>query len=222
MKTTLIILLGWTIWCTAPALAGEAEWPALEKALKGPRVRVTSISAEMIRDAADIYPISLPNAKCPKIAVEAYRVYGIAVRFEPTRTLKMSITGGRLASGFDAYHPIVAAAPAPDSEDGCLFPKSGLSLLQIGRYLFAFPTASSDAYAYTRSLPIVVKALRDFFKASFPTQFIHASCGTMIPRLVDVAEYLNGGQKREAAGISDAAQQGIAPDGRSPAAPARR
>ncbi len=221
MKNGLMIVLGCTLWCTGTLWAADAEWPALEKALKGPRLRVDSVSAEIVRVAEDLYPISLSSEKCPKISVEAYRVYGVTVRFEPRRTLKMSIVGGRIANGFDACHAIVAAGPAdPEGENGCLLPKSGLSFLQMGRYLFAFRVPSRDAYAHSRALPIVVQALRDFFETSFPKQFIYGPSGTRLPQLVDVGEYLKGGRNPPAAG--NAAQQGIAPDGRSPTAPARR
>jgi hypothetical protein len=74
-------------------------------------------------------------------------------------------------------------------------PKSGLSLVQFERYLLAFPTVCSEIDPYRKSLPIVLQALLESWGARFPKQFIHAPCGTMFPRLVDVAGYLKDAEK---------------------------
>jgi hypothetical protein len=74
-------------------------------------------------------------------------------------------------------------------------PKRGLSLVPFERYLLVFPTVCSEIDAYKESLPVVLQALSEPWGPRFPRQFIHASCGTMFPRLVDVAEYLTGAEK---------------------------
>jgi hypothetical protein len=198
-------------WATADA---AESWPALEEALQGQLVQVET-------GKADPRLLKLPGVKCPKIPIEDHKAYTATVRFEPTRTLRMDILVGRLPPGFDVYGPIVAAAHEPEGEeflDGCLMPKNGLSLLQVERYLIAFPTVCSDVYPYKKSLPIVVKALQQSWGTRLPKKFIYSPCGTMYPRLVDVGDYLRETQKP--ANRRGAAQQGT--DGRSPAAPARR
>jgi hypothetical protein len=209
-------LLGLAFWHPGQAMADVGEsWPALEEALRGPLVQVEATKADPRR-------FKIPGVKCPKIPIEDFRAYTATVRFEPSRTLKMEVLVGRLPTGFDVYGPIVAAAHDPASDaflDGCLMPKSGLSLLQLGRYLLEFPTVCSEIYPYKKSLPIVVKALQESWGTRLPKKFIYAPCGTMYPRLVDVDEYLRAPQKPRKGG--SAAQPGVAPVGR-PQTAARR
>jgi len=217
MRNLGTALVGLAICLAGWATADAAEsWPGLEEALQGPVVQVET-------GKADPRLLKLPGVKCPKMPIEDYKAYTATIRFEPTRTLRMDILVGRLPPGVDVYGPIIAAAHEPESEeflDGCLMPKSGLSLLQVERYLIAFPTVCSDVYPYKKSLPIVIKALQRSWGTRLPKKFIYSPCGTMYPQLVDVANYLRETQKP--ANRRGAAQQGVAPEGRSPAAPARR
>jgi hypothetical protein len=216
-KVGAAALLGLIVCRADGAMAAVAEsWPALEEALQSPLVQVET-------GKADPEVFELQGMNCPKIPIEDYKAYTATVRFEPTRTLRMDILIGRLPTGFDVYGPIVAAAHDPQSEaflDGCLMPKSGLSFLQVGRYLIAFPTVCSDIYPYKKSLPIVVKALQQSWRTRLPKKFIYAPCGTMYPQLVDVEVYIR--EKQKPGKRPGAAQQGVAPGGRSPAAAARR
>jgi hypothetical protein len=207
MKYLGMALVAFALCHAGQAMAADADtWPELEKALGNQPVKVGAS-----KQVARFY--KLPPRWCPKIPVEEYRYFVTTVRFEPTRTLEMDILIGRLPAGFDAYGPLVAAAKESPDEltlRGCLMPKSGLSLLQVGRFVFLFPTVCADIYPYKKSLPIVIDALRKAWGPRLSKQFIHSPCGTMFPRLVDVGEYL------------DAAQHRAAPAGRPPSPPTRR
>jgi hypothetical protein len=220
MRSLWITIVGLGVCYAGPVVADDDGWPALQMALQGPQLQLEISSADAVPLKQEAYPFRLPGHRCPKIPVEAFKAYKVKVHFEQKRTYSVNILVGKLPRGFDVYSSIVAAAPDPADEDGCIMPKSGLSFLQFGQYLLAFPTFCRDVYPYRKALPIVIKALKDFWGRRSPKQFIYAPCGTMFPKLVALDEYLNDAEEPKSR--RNAAQAGIAPDGRSPAAPARR
>jgi len=195
MRALAGVLLVLGVFPAGRARAATPEaWPPLEQALNGPLVQLESAKADLRR-------FELPGGKCPRFPVREAKAYRATVRFEPTRSLKMDVLIAKLPDGFETYGPIVAAAHDPagkDFLDGCLMPKSGLSLVQVEQYLLAFPTVCSDIYPYRKSLPVVMAALQKFWGPRFAKKFIYAPCGTMFPRLVDVGEYLKDPKKAAA------------------------
>ena len=214
-----VTIVGIGVLLSVPVTTGAESmepWPQVENAFKG------AAFVEVASWKGNPRPLRHPGWRCPEIPVGDYRGYSVTVRFDPSRTLKMEIDVGRLPSGFDAYGPLAEAAIAPTSEEfpeGCLLSKSGMALLQVEKYWFAFPTFCKDVYPYRMALPIVIRALKEFWKDRFPSKFFYAPCGTMSPVLVGIEEYLAGAERRPK--HRRAAQQAVAADGR-PQTAARR
>jgi hypothetical protein len=160
-------------------------------ALGGGPIRVVAAGAD--RGAHDQLLHPLAPARCAEIpAVEPWVII-LDVTFAPRRTYRMTVLVGWLEAGLDAYGLVLRAE---ERSARCQPPKSGNSMLQVGRVWMTFPSVCRTVYQHDHALPLVVGALREKLGARVAKGFILAGCGAVEGQgLTDVATYLDAPNK---------------------------
>jgi hypothetical protein len=190
----LALLLG----LAAGGVAGDAhgyghpypqppDWvQEIADAFAGGPIRVFAIGPD--RGAHDQLIHPLAPAGCADVpAVEPW-VIALDVKLAPKRTYRMTVLLGELAAGIDGYGFVLRAE---ERNARCQPPKSGNSMLQVGRVWMTFPSVCRTVYQHDRALPLALGALREKLGARVAKGFILAGCGTVAGRgLTDVDAYL--------------------------------
>jgi hypothetical protein len=190
--------LGLLLGLAGAAVAGDAhgfgfphppppDWvQEIANAFQGGPIQVTRIHPD--RGAHDQLLHPLAPSSCAEIpAVDPWAIT-LDVRFEPKRTYRMTVLVGELAEGVDGYGLVLRAE---ERSARCTPPKSGNSMLQVGRVWMTFPSVCRTIYEHDHALPLAIAALRDKLGARVAKGFILAGCGTTAGQgLTDVAAYL--------------------------------
>jgi hypothetical protein len=153
---------------------------------------VAAVPGEKDKRLGLTHPLSAQS--CVTLPVSEPWTLTIEVRFEPRRTYRMLVMTGLLPEGVEAYPPILQAAARSWR---CDLPKSGNSVLQVGRVWLAFPSVCSDVYPHEHALPVVVAALREKLGDRVSKDLIWGACGWMEPvQLTPVPDFLAAKGKR--------------------------
>lgn len=177
--------------------AQSAEPPWLQEisaALDGPNLHlVAAAPGENDKRLGLTHPLA-PQT-CVTLPVSDAWTVTVDIRFEPRRTYRMVFLAGLLPPGVDGYAAVLHAAEARRCD--CLLPKSGNSVLQVGRVWLAFPSVCSDIYPHEHALPLVVAALRNKLGGRVSGDLIWGSCGWMAPvELMPVSNFVVAKGKR--------------------------
>lgn len=198
MRRWLAALVAAGLMGAGPARAEQPPRPAwlaeIAAALEGPALHlVAAMPGEGDKRVGLTRPLS--PGSCLNLPVSDAWTLTVDVRFEPRRTHRLVFMAGLLPVGVDGYAAVLQAAAARGCD--CVLPKSGNSLLQVGRVWLAFPSVCRDIYPHEHALPLVVAALRDRLGPRVAKDLIWGSCGWVAPvELTPVGRFVAARGKR--------------------------
>jgi hypothetical protein len=165
----------------------------ISTALEGPSTHVVAlVQGQNDKRLGLTHPLS-PQS-CVTLPVSEPWTLTVEVRFEPRRTYRLLVMTGLRPEGVDAYPPILQAAA---HSSRCVLPKSGNSVLQVGRVWLAFPSVCRDIYPHEHALPRVVAVLQEKLGKNVSKELIWGGCGWVEPvQLTPLANFLAAKGKR--------------------------
>jgi hypothetical protein len=146
--------------------------------------------------AASSHPgvdLQRPLFNCPRLSdlpARGIAAFNLKIDAGSGRRTDIDVSIAELPPAFNALEKVKAAGATQDTDDmSCVLSKSGVSLLQVGRYWIGLPTLCRKGY-YKSAVTAVLQALHRSRPNEFPEEFIYAPCGTMLLRTRKTEDFL--------------------------------